>query len=74
MIMSREMGGVGHVARMGEMRSAYKMLVGNLKGRNHSEDLGVDGRIILELTLGKYGGKTWIIFIWLKIGTRGGSL
>jgi hypothetical protein len=25
----------------------------NLKGRDHSEDLGVDGRIILEWILGK---------------------
>jgi len=38
----------GHVARMGEMRDAYKMFVGKLKGRGHSENLKVDGRIILE--------------------------
>jgi hypothetical protein len=25
----------------------------NLKGRDHTEDLGMDGRIILEWTLGK---------------------
>jgi len=25
----------------------------NLKGRDHSEDLGVDGRILLECILGK---------------------
>jgi hypothetical protein len=29
----------------------------NLKGRDHSEDLGVDERIILEWILGKQGGK-----------------
>jgi hypothetical protein len=34
-----------------------------LKGRDHSEDLGVDGRIILEWILGKYGGKVWTGFI-----------
>jgi hypothetical protein len=33
---------------MVEMRNGYKILVGKLKGRDHSEDLGVDGRIILE--------------------------
>jgi hypothetical protein len=27
----------------------------NLKGRDHSEDTGVDGRKILERILGKYG-------------------
>jgi len=31
----------------------------NLKGRDHSEDLGVGGRIILERMLEKYGGKLW---------------
>jgi hypothetical protein len=28
----------------------------NLKGRDHSEDLGVDGNIVLELILEKWGG------------------
>jgi hypothetical protein len=37
---------------MGEMRNAYNILVPkNLKGREHLEDLGVDGRIILEWVL-----------------------
>jgi len=31
----------------------------NLKGRNHSEDLAVDGKIILEWILGKQSGKVW---------------
>jgi hypothetical protein len=39
---------------MGEMRSAYKILVGKLKKRrDHAEVLSVDGRIILEWILGK---------------------
>jgi hypothetical protein len=29
----------------------------NLKGRDHSENLGVGGRIILKWILGKSGGK-----------------
>jgi hypothetical protein len=33
---------------MGKMRNANNILVGNLKERGHSEDLGVDVRIILE--------------------------
>jgi hypothetical protein len=38
---------------------------------NHSEDLGVDERIILEWIVGKYGGKMWIGCMWLRIGTSG---
>jgi len=44
----------------------------NLKGKDHLEDLSVDG-ILLEWILGKHmricGG-----FIWLMIGTSGGLL
>jgi hypothetical protein len=39
-----------------------------------SENLGVDGRIILEWTLVNYRGKVWNIFIWLSTGTSGGGL
>jgi hypothetical protein len=28
---------------MGEMRNAYKILVGKTGGRDNSEDLGIDG-------------------------------
>jgi hypothetical protein len=31
---------------MGEMRNAYIILVGKPEGKNQSEDLGVDGRIL----------------------------
>jgi hypothetical protein len=46
----------------------------NLKGRDHSEDIEVDGRIILEWILGKKGGNAWTEFIWLRIGFGGGLL
>jgi hypothetical protein len=35
-----------HVAHIGEMRNVFWLK--NLKGRDHLEDLGIDGRIILE--------------------------
>lgn len=38
---------------MWETRNRYKILIGKLKERNHSKDLGQDGSIILKLTLGK---------------------
>jgi len=45
---SRRMRWAGHVARMGEERGVYRVLVGKLEGkRDHWGDLGVDGWIIL---------------------------
>ena len=41
-------------------RSAYRVWRGNLKERDHSEDSGVDGRIILS----------WIFRTWNR-GARG---
>jgi len=35
------------VTRMSETRNAYKILVGKLKGRDRSEDLGVNGKVML---------------------------
>jgi hypothetical protein len=43
----------GYVVRIGKMRIIYKALVGKLKGRENSEDLSVDGSIILKQMLGK---------------------
>jgi hypothetical protein len=31
----------------------------NLEGRDQSEDLGVEGRVILEWILGEWCGKAW---------------
>jgi hypothetical protein len=45
-----------------------------LKGRDHSEDLYVDGRVILEWILVKYDGKMWIGFNWFMIGSSCGPL
>jgi hypothetical protein len=33
----------GHVARRGDRRGVYRVLVRNLKERDHLEDLGLDG-------------------------------
>jgi hypothetical protein len=45
--------GIGHVACMGEMRNADSTLVGKPEGRDHLENLGVGGKVILERILGK---------------------
>jgi hypothetical protein len=52
---------------MGERRSSYRVLVGNLSERGHLEGLGEDGRTILK-SIFKTG------LIWLRIGTGGGLL
>ena len=46
-IKSRRMRWAGHVARMGEERGVYRVLVGKPEGRRYWRDLGVDGWIIL---------------------------
>jgi len=43
-IISRRLGWAGHVARMGEMSGAYRVLVGKPDGKNHLVDPGAEGR------------------------------
>jgi len=38
---------------------AYNIWVGKPKGKNHLEDVGVSGRIILKWIHKKYDGKSW---------------
>jgi hypothetical protein len=47
--------------RVEKMHTVFRLL--NLIGRDNSEDVGVDGRIILEWILGKQGGKLWTGYI-----------
>jgi hypothetical protein len=46
----------------------------SLKGRDHLDDLGVDGRIILKWILWKQGWRVLTEFMLLRIGTGGGPL
>jgi hypothetical protein len=48
-----KMGGACITCGRNEMHT--KLWLGNLKGRSHSEHLGIDGRIILKWILGKWG-------------------
>jgi hypothetical protein len=50
-IKSRRMSWVGHVARMGERRGVYRILVG--RPEDHWQDLDAGGRITLRWTLGR---------------------
>jgi hypothetical protein len=44
---------------------------GNMRGKSHLVNLGVDGRIIV---LQEVEWKAWIGLIWLRTGTDGGLL
>jgi hypothetical protein len=61
-----------HVARMRERRDACSILMGYLRERDHLEDSGVDGRILLKWFFKIGGGEGWIEFFCLRIGTGGG--
>jgi hypothetical protein len=53
-IKSRRMRWAGHVARIGGRGEVFTVFwLGGPKGRDHWEDLGVGGRIILRWTLGR---------------------
>jgi hypothetical protein len=61
-----------HVACMGERRDVCMVLVGeNLRERDHLQDPGVDGRIILRWTFRKWDVGAWTGSLWLRTGTGG---
>jgi hypothetical protein len=51
-----------------EVRSGFWW--GDVRERDHLEDLGVDGMKILKLIFKKWVG-AWTGLIWLKLGTGG---
>ena len=61
----------GHVARIGEGRGVYRVLVG--KPGNYLEEPGVDGRIILRRIYRRWDVGLWTGSSWLRIGTGGGT-
>ena len=73
-IKSRRTRWAEHVERMGDRRGVYRVLVGKPEGRNHLEDPGVDGSIILRWTFRKWDMGVWTGSSWLRIGTGGGHL
>jgi hypothetical protein len=70
-IKSRRMRWAGHVARMGEKRNAYRLLVGNPEGKNHQEDQDIGYWIILGWILERWDGLMWTGLVWLRIRTGG---
>jgi hypothetical protein len=73
-IKSRRMRWAGHVARMGEGRGAYRILVGRPEGRR---PLGRPRRRRednIKMDLQEVGWGAWTGLIWLRIGAGGGLL
>jgi hypothetical protein len=72
---SRRMRWAGHVARMGEGRNVYRVLVAKPEGKRRLERpryRWVDG---IKMDLREIGwGGVWGGFTWLRIGTVGGLL
>jgi hypothetical protein len=66
-------GGVRSTHR-GEKRGIPGFGGRNLRERDHLEDPGVDGRIILRCIFKKWDVWAWTVLIWLRIGTVGGLL
>ena len=70
-IKSRIIRWVGHVARMGEWRGVYRILVGKHEGKR---PLGRHSRkwyVILKCIFRKQDVRVWSGLIWLRIGTDG---
>lgn len=56
-----------HVARTGQKRNAYKILILKPAGKRMLRRVGVDARKISELFLKKLDGRVWTGFILLRV-------
>jgi hypothetical protein len=73
-IKSRRIRWAGHVARMGEGRNVYRVLVGKTKEKRplgRPRHRWEDG---IKMYLRKLVGGVWSGFTWLRVGTVGGLL
>jgi hypothetical protein len=72
-IKSRRMRWAAHVARMGEERGAYRVLVRRPGGKRPlgPRHYGDDNIIILEWIFKKYGMRVWTGLMWLRIMPSG---
>jgi hypothetical protein len=73
-IKSRRMSWAGHVARMGEGRNVYRVLVGKPEGKRPLERPRNGWENGIKMDLGNIGWGVWSRFTWLRIETIGGLL
>ena len=69
----RKIRWAGFIASMGERRDLYRFLVGKLRERDHLEDPGIDGRIILKKDIQEVGCGDMTGSSWLRMVTDGGN-
>jgi hypothetical protein len=74
MIKWRRMRWAGHVARMGEKRNAYRVLVGKQEGKRPLGRPMREWIYNIKIDLREEDGVVWTGLMWLRIGTSGGLL
>ena len=72
-IKSRRMRWAGHVECRGRGEACAQFWWGNLRERDHLEEVVVDGRIISWI-FRKWDVGAWTGLSWLRIGTGDGQL
>jgi hypothetical protein len=73
-VKSRRMRWAGHVARMGEDRGVYRVLVGKPEGKRPLGRPSLYERIILRWIFRKLEGVVGTEWSWLRTGADGGHL
>jgi hypothetical protein len=73
-IKSRRMRWAGHVARMGEGRNMYRVLVGKPEGKRPLERPRHRWEDGIKMNIRQIVWEVWSGFSWLRIGTVGGLL
>jgi hypothetical protein len=73
-VKSKRMRWAGHVARMGEERKVYNVLVGKLEGKRPPGRPRRRWEYGIRMDLREIGLGVWIGFDWLRTGTSGGLL
>ena len=74
MIKSRRVRWAGHVARMGERRGVYRVLVGKPEGKRPLGRPRGRWEDIIRWSFRKWDVGVWTGSSWLRIGTAGGHL
>jgi hypothetical protein len=73
-IKSRRMRWAGHVARRGEGRNVYRVLMGKSEGKRPLERPRRRWEDGIKMGLREIGWGVWSGFTWLRIGAVGGLL